>query len=187
MVIPFSLKKSTRRASSPRRSVTCTAVALAWANAPEKTKSFVVFMIDPDGLLGQGVSHWLGYNIPANVKGFAEGELERGLVADAGREPIVTADHEHSCRSAVVAPPAEPRRERAAVEAFAALIENDRYGLFGNDVGERDRFFEHALADLLRAALLDFEHLDVAEADSLSGLVGALAVALDEFALRAVF
>jgi Raf kinase inhibitor-like YbhB/YbcL family protein len=51
---------------------------LAWANAPEKTKSFVVFMLDPDGLLGQGVSHWLGYGIPASVKGFAEGELTKG-------------------------------------------------------------------------------------------------------------
>jgi Raf kinase inhibitor-like YbhB/YbcL family protein len=52
--------------------------ALAWSNAPEKTKSFVVFMIDPDGLLGQGVSHWLGYSIPANVSGLAEGEITKG-------------------------------------------------------------------------------------------------------------
>src|SRR5690349_5798504 len=51
--------------------------ALAWANAPEKTKSFVVFMFDPDGLLGQGVSHWVGYGIPGDVKGFAEGELTK--------------------------------------------------------------------------------------------------------------
>ncbi len=52
--------------------------ALSWANAPEKTKSFVVFLIDPDGLLGQGVSHWLGYNIPASVNGLAEGEMTKG-------------------------------------------------------------------------------------------------------------
>lgn len=51
---------------------------LAWANAPEKTKSFVMFLLDPDGLLGQGVSHWLGYGIPANVTSFAEGELTKG-------------------------------------------------------------------------------------------------------------
>jgi Raf kinase inhibitor-like YbhB/YbcL family protein len=51
--------------------------ALTWANAPAKTKSFVVFMFDPDGLLGQGVSHWVGYGIPADVKGFAEGELTK--------------------------------------------------------------------------------------------------------------
>ena len=52
--------------------------ALAWANPPAKTKSFVVFMLDPDGLLGQGVSHWVGYNIPANVTGLAEGEITKG-------------------------------------------------------------------------------------------------------------
>jgi Raf kinase inhibitor-like YbhB/YbcL family protein len=52
--------------------------ALAWSNAPAKTKSFVIFMIDPDGLLGQGVSHWLGYSIPANVTGLAEGEMTKG-------------------------------------------------------------------------------------------------------------
>lgn len=52
--------------------------ALSWSNPPAKTKSFVVFMLDPDGLGGQGVSHWLGYGIPAGVKGFAEGELTKG-------------------------------------------------------------------------------------------------------------
>ena len=52
--------------------------ALAWSNAPAKTKSFVVFMADPDGLLGQGVSHWVGYNIPVNVGGLAEGEITKG-------------------------------------------------------------------------------------------------------------
>jgi Raf kinase inhibitor-like YbhB/YbcL family protein len=51
---------------------------LAWANAPEKTKSYVMFLLDPDGLGGQSVSHWLGYGIPASVKSFAEGELTKG-------------------------------------------------------------------------------------------------------------
>src|SRR5260221_14381801 len=49
--------------------------ALAWSNAPDKTKSFVVFMFDPDGRLGEGVSHWVGYGVPANVTSFAEGEI----------------------------------------------------------------------------------------------------------------
>lgn len=52
--------------------------ALAWANAPAKTRSFVIFMQDPDGLLGQGVSHWVGYGIPASVNSLAEGELTKG-------------------------------------------------------------------------------------------------------------
>lgn len=58
--------------------------ALAWSNAPAKTKSFVVFMLDPEGLLGQGVSHWLGYDIPASVTSFTEGELTRGSKNFAG-------------------------------------------------------------------------------------------------------
>ena len=51
---------------------------LAWSNAPEKTKSFVIFMLDPDGLLGQSVSHWVGYGIPAAVTSLAEGEITKG-------------------------------------------------------------------------------------------------------------
>jgi Raf kinase inhibitor-like YbhB/YbcL family protein len=52
--------------------------ALAWSNPPAKTKSFVIFMLDPDGLLGQGVSHWVGYNIPASVSALSEGEITKG-------------------------------------------------------------------------------------------------------------
>jgi len=52
--------------------------ALAWSNSPARTRSYVVFMLDPDGLLGQGVSHWVGYGIPANVTAFAEGETAKG-------------------------------------------------------------------------------------------------------------
>jgi len=51
--------------------------ALSWANAPEKTKSFVIFMLDPDGRLGEGVSHWVAYGIPANVTTLAEGEMAK--------------------------------------------------------------------------------------------------------------
>lgn len=52
--------------------------ALPWSNVPAKTRSFVILLQDPDGLLGQGVSHWVGYGIPANVKSLAEGELTHG-------------------------------------------------------------------------------------------------------------
>lgn len=52
--------------------------ALAWSNVPAKTRSFAIFLQDPDGLLGQGVSHWVGYGIPANVTSLTEGELTRG-------------------------------------------------------------------------------------------------------------
>jgi Raf kinase inhibitor-like YbhB/YbcL family protein len=49
--------------------------ALAWANPPGNTKSYAVFLDDPEGLLGAGVSHWVAYNIPASVTSFAEGEM----------------------------------------------------------------------------------------------------------------
>src|ERR1700680_1987559 len=52
--------------------------ALAWSNPPARTRSFVVFLLDPDGLLGQGVSHWLGYGVPANIAAFTEGEITKG-------------------------------------------------------------------------------------------------------------
>jgi Raf kinase inhibitor-like YbhB/YbcL family protein len=52
--------------------------ALAWSNPPAKTRSFVIFLLDPDGLLGQGVSHWLGYGIPGDVTSLGEGEITRG-------------------------------------------------------------------------------------------------------------
>jgi Raf kinase inhibitor-like YbhB/YbcL family protein len=51
--------------------------ALAWANPPANTKSYVVFLDDPEGLLGAGVSHWVAYNIPASVTSFAEGEMAK--------------------------------------------------------------------------------------------------------------
>jgi Raf kinase inhibitor-like YbhB/YbcL family protein len=48
---------------------------LAWRNAPEGTKSFALLLFDPEGRAPAGVSHMVVYGIPADVKGFAEGEL----------------------------------------------------------------------------------------------------------------
>lgn len=54
--------------------------ALAWADAPAGTRSFAVVCHDPDAPLvtpdgDYGFSHWVLYNIPADVSGLAEGEL----------------------------------------------------------------------------------------------------------------
>ena len=76
--------------------------------------------------------------------------------------------------------------KRGAVEAVATLVENNRHRLVGNDIRERDRFLEPALADFLRAALADFDDLDLAEADAAADLLGALAVALRKLPFRAV-
>jgi len=48
---------------------------LAWSNVPEGTKSFALLLFDPEGRAPAGVSHMVLYGIPADVKGFAEGEL----------------------------------------------------------------------------------------------------------------
>jgi hypothetical protein len=49
--------------------------ALAWTNAPEKTRSFAIIWDDQAGRAGLGVSHAVIYGIPANVTSFAEGAL----------------------------------------------------------------------------------------------------------------
>ncbi len=50
---------------------------LAWANPPEGTKSFALLLFDPEGRAPAGVSHMVVYGIPADLKGFAEGELSK--------------------------------------------------------------------------------------------------------------
>jgi hypothetical protein len=50
---------------------------LAWSNAPADTKSFALIMFDPEGRAPAGVSHMVTYGIPADAKGFAEGELSK--------------------------------------------------------------------------------------------------------------
>src|SRR5574337_1281151 len=48
---------------------------LAWASAPEGTKSFAFTVFDPDAGNGAGFVHWVAYGIPPDVASFAEGEI----------------------------------------------------------------------------------------------------------------
>lgn len=50
---------------------------LSWTGVPAGTKSFAILMEDPEGRGGAGVHHWVAYGIPADVTGFAEGELSK--------------------------------------------------------------------------------------------------------------
>jgi Raf kinase inhibitor-like YbhB/YbcL family protein len=50
---------------------------LDWSTVPEGTKSFALLLFDPEGRAPAGVSHMVIYGIPADVKGFAEGELSK--------------------------------------------------------------------------------------------------------------
>lgn len=45
--------------------------SLHWANVPEKTKSFVVIMDDPDAPVGTW-DHWIVYNITAEIQSLPE-------------------------------------------------------------------------------------------------------------------
>src|SRR3954471_9345163 len=50
---------------------------LAWSRAPEGTTGLAMVMLGPVGRAPAWVVHMVIYGIPANVKGFAEGELSK--------------------------------------------------------------------------------------------------------------
>lgn len=58
--------------------------ALAWSNAPEGTKSFVVTAYDPDAPTGSGWWHWVAFDIPAYVNSLAQGAGSEGGDMPAG-------------------------------------------------------------------------------------------------------
>ncbi len=49
---------------------------VAWASLPAGTKSVAVFILDPDGAKGLGVSHWVVYNVAADRGEIKEGEAQ---------------------------------------------------------------------------------------------------------------
>jgi len=69
------------RAATKQRTPNCVgeniSPPLNWSNAPEGTKSFALLLLDPEGRPPAGVSHMVVYGIPAEVTGFAEGELSK--------------------------------------------------------------------------------------------------------------
>ena len=73
--------RSRMRAADKQRSPNCVgenvSPPLAWSGVPEGTKSFALLLFDPEGRAPAGVSHMVVYGIPADVKGFAEGELSK--------------------------------------------------------------------------------------------------------------
>lgn len=52
---------------------------VAWRNLPEGSKSVVVTLKDPDGAKGAGVTHWIVYNIPAEVKEIKAGAVQKSV------------------------------------------------------------------------------------------------------------
>src|SRR5215467_534722 len=66
---------------------------LSWINPPPGTRSFAFLMIDPEGRGGGGVNHWVAYGIPADVTGFAEGEVSKESPKYVGGASLMKLPH----------------------------------------------------------------------------------------------
>ncbi|MEZ5416237.1 MAG: YbhB/YbcL family Raf kinase inhibitor-like protein [Vicinamibacterales bacterium] len=63
--------------------------ALAWANVPPGTQSFVLHMRDPDVARNRGSEdqvHWLVWGIPGTATGMAEGQPKGPTLPDGSRQ-----------------------------------------------------------------------------------------------------
>jgi len=64
---------------------------LEWDGVPDRARSFVLIMHDPDAPLAYGFTHWVLYGIPADVRSLPEGggaEFTAGIQGFKGSEYI---------------------------------------------------------------------------------------------------
>lgn len=54
------------------------APSLSWVNPPDKTQSYAILEVDPDGRAGLGVDHWVLYNIPGSAAGISSADITAG-------------------------------------------------------------------------------------------------------------
>jgi hypothetical protein len=54
------------------------APGFTWTNPPEKTQSFAIVEVDPDGRRGLGSNHLVEYNIPGSASGITTAEIAAG-------------------------------------------------------------------------------------------------------------
>ena len=59
--------------------------ALAWTHPPESAKSLALTVTDPDAP-GGTFTHWVVYNLPANINGLPVGVPKQGQLAHGGRQ-----------------------------------------------------------------------------------------------------
>ncbi len=74
---PLAKKNAGDRKDNPNCVGQSISPPLQWAHPPAGTKSFALTLTDPEGRNGLGVFHMVVYGIPADVTGFAEGELSK--------------------------------------------------------------------------------------------------------------
>lgn len=117
----------------------------------------------------------------------AEGEHAGGAGVQGLGKAVGAADNEAGRRTVLLAPLPQESGEPGAVEILSSLVENGDDGLFGDDVGDRDRFLGTAPLGFARAALADFDDFDFAKAERPSDSRRAFAIGSGEFAFRALF
>ncbi len=61
--------------------------ALSWSGAPKGTRSFVLFLEDPDAPLGIWI-HWVVYDIPAKADGLPRALPRKRALADGTRQGL---------------------------------------------------------------------------------------------------
>ena len=58
---------------------------LSWTNPPAGMQSFALIMDDPDATRGT-FTHWIIFDIPANVSGLSEGVAQSEILSDSSRQ-----------------------------------------------------------------------------------------------------
>ena len=58
----------------------------SWSDAPSEAKSFVLILHDPDAPRANGFTHWVVYNIPAEVSRLPEAAPKQGRIDGLGMQ-----------------------------------------------------------------------------------------------------
>lgn len=91
---------------------------IAWAGAPEGTKSYAVTVFDPDVPSGNGWWHWAVVNIPEDVKKLEEGASNEGTLPEEAVE--VTTDFKDRKYGGPCPPKGKAHRYKFTVYAMKA-------------------------------------------------------------------
>src|SRR5262249_40762982 len=100
------------------------------------------------------------------------------------RRPVGAPDNEDGGGLVLPLPVLQPAGDNAAAHVLAALVQDHRDRAIGHDIGDGDRFFEHAPGGVAGAALLDLDDVEGVQTDAATGVGRAFAIALGELALR---